>query len=318
VGGIVCPTSPRDASKRVVNRTGLIICDPPIKRVLTDYSGQRGYNVTTSPYNGGYTDFLPLKDQVKSRAGPPQTSFLDDILFYLRNHSDTVDLSDPSSLRVFVEKISASHYLKLAEYLQATISTIQWNLSRRQDLSVFSLSATEEQWSDIQAWQRRIGEYKDDIQGIMVQLQIPLDNTDLGRMQSWKDSVADYQFLYDRFTEIGQRVNYLNASIATLVSIAGNHHAFRTQELSLHEAKSTKALTILGILFIPFAYVASLLSMSGPYALGGDLFWLYFAISFPLTGLVLLGYYILELGYANGKLRWSLHTLAGNFKERFK
>jgi hypothetical protein len=57
-----------------------------------------------------------------------------------------------------------------------------------------SASATEEQWSDIQAWQRQIGEYKDDIQCIMIQLQIPPgpNYPDLGWKKSWKDSTADY------------------------------------------------------------------------------------------------------------------------------
>ncbi|KAI3322375.1 hypothetical protein HD806DRAFT_536212 [Xylariaceae sp. AK1471] len=37
----------------------LIICDPAVTRVLTDYSGKTGYNVTTSPYNGGYRFYAP-------------------------------------------------------------------------------------------------------------------------------------------------------------------------------------------------------------------------------------------------------------------
>ena len=69
-----------------------------------------------------------------------------------------------------------------------------------------------------------------------------------------------------------------------------------------------KALTILGITFIPLAYVASLFSMSDGYRPGGELFWVYFAVALPLVVLIIIGYYTLELGYARGSLRWSLKT----------
>ena len=304
---------------------GLIICDPRIKRVLTNYSGKTGYDVTTSSYNAGYVDFMPQRDQIKSRSGPPRTSFLDDIVFYLHTHSNALDLADPSSLRIFVEKIAASQYLKLAEFLQTVIETIQFNLSRRQDLTSFAIAAVEEQWSDVQGLQRRVGEYKDDLEAIMLQLQIPFDNPNLKDMADWKDSTVDYQYLYWRFKEISQRANSLNGSTAALAGLTNNRQAVKAQELaleaterSIREAKSVKALTILGVVFVPLAYVATLFSMSDPYRPGGELFWVYFVVAFPLIGLVLLGYYALELGYTGGGIRWSFHTAMSTVKKNIK
>lgn len=123
-----------------------------------------------------------------------------------------------------------------------------------------------------------------------------MDGADVsrGHTQGWKDPTTDFEFLNARFEEIGHRVSKLKTTIATLPSIVGNHHGFKTQSLSLEaynqsasEAKSMKALTILGIVFIPLAYVSSLFSMSGLYARDNDKVWLYIAVSSPLTAMVI-------------------------------
>lgn len=303
---------------------GLIICDPRIERVLTDYSGKSAYNVTTSPYNGGYVDFVPPAAQIVDTdlRSPPRTCLFEDICFYLRNYSGVLNLHDTSSPRVIVEKVIASHFLKLAEYLQANIETVQWNLSRHNDLSNFLPATIESQWSDIQAWQRRIAEYIDDMQGIMTQLQIPLSCCgSTATTPAWIDCAVDYQFLHKRFTDISQRAQALNGTVSTLAGFSSSHVAQRAQELALdaaersvREARSAKALTMLGILFIPFAYVSSLLSMAEPFTPGGDKFWVYFAITIPLSFSVHLGYFVLNLGYTNNKLKWSLSTFLRNLK----
>lgn len=293
--------------------SGLIICDPPVHRIITDYSGKTGYDVGTAPYNSGYLDFMPLPSQMESRSGPPRSSLLEDLLFYLQNYSHLLNLSSPMSLRVFVEKIVASQYLKLAEYLQSNVEIVQWNLSRKQDLTNFEVSSAEEIWSDIQAWERRIGEYQDDLEGIMLQLRLPLESPDLSQTWSWKDSMADFQHLMIRFRRIGERTHALNSAVAALASLVGNRATFRAAELSLREyersgreAKSVKALTILGIVFLPLSFSASLFSMSDRYLPGRVMFWVYLAVSMPLLGLVILIYSITELGYVDNGIQWSL------------
>ncbi|KIW21367.1 hypothetical protein PV08_01947 [Exophiala spinifera] len=303
----------------------LIVCDPPIKRILTNYSGQTGYNVTTVPYKGGYRDFMPLRNQIKNLSAPPRTSLLDDLIFYLYTYSDTLNPGDPLSLRVFIEKIIASHYLKLSELILTLIERIQFDFSRKRDLSSFVISAVEEQWSDVQALQRRIGEYQDDLEATMLQLRISFDHPDVDRDSDWKYSAVDYQFLYLRFKEIGQRANSLNGSTAALASLTNSRQAAAAQTLaleaaerSIREAKSVKALSILGVIFIPLAYVASLFSMSQPYNPGGEQFWVYFVVAFPMIGVVLLCYYTLELGYAAGGMRWPYRSVMAIVKQRLK
>lgn len=281
---------------------GLIICDPPIRRILTDSSGRRGFDVTVSPYNGGYPDFTPHDEQMKAPSGPPLTSLLDDIAFYIQNHAGRLDLDEPLCAVIFIEKILASHFMKVAEFVESTMERMQWNISRRNDLSSFTLADVEQQWSDVQAWERRVGEFKSDLRGIMLQLRIALADFELDRPGNMGASAADYQFLHLRFTEISRLISGVNGTIASLVSITGSRSALKAQELSLEmtnrsirDAKNIKALTILGLVFIPFSYTASLFSMADSYSPGGRSFWIYFAVSLPLTGLSALGYWILTL-----------------------
>ncbi|KAF2156612.1 hypothetical protein K461DRAFT_298658 [Myriangium duriaei CBS 260.36] len=278
----------------------LVICDPPIRRILTGPTTKHGFNVATSQYNGGYLDFTPCDSQLHAPSGPPFTSLLDDISFYIRNHSARLDVNDPLCALLFIEKIIASHFMKTIEFVESTLEKLQWTLSRRTNLSEFTLTSAERHFSDIQAWERRVNEFKNDLLGIMLQLRIAPGQLDLDRAGTLKPSATDFRFLHHRLTELSQVVSRVNGSIASLVSFTGSRSALKAQELSLQmadqsirDANNIKALTILGLVFIPFSYTASLFSMADGYSPSGGSFWIYFAVSLPLTGLLVLGYFFL-------------------------
>lgn len=265
--------------------------------ILTDHSGQNGFHVQTSPYQNGYVDFADQKSQLKCGEHPSHASFLEDMAFYLLHHSRTLDLeTSPKPLRVFMEKMVASHYLKLASFMQANMELLQWNLSRHQNLTGFAVATAEEQWSDVQSWHRRIAEYQDDLLGIMAQLQVPRKSS-LLPPAALVSTVDDYQFLHHRFADISARLRDLGSAIAALASLAGNRAAYRTAERAGHEAKSVRALTMLGFVFVPLTYAASVFSMSAPYGPGGRLFWLYFVVASICLVAVVLGYWALQRGY---------------------
>jgi hypothetical protein len=85
---------------------------------------------------------------------------------------------------------------------------------------------------------------------------------------------------------VRHRAEGLNSSITALAGMVGDRQGLKGQGLSLREARNAKALSFLGILFIPLAYSGSLFSMSDPYGPGGEKFWVYLAISCPLIVLV--------------------------------
>jgi hypothetical protein len=239
---------------------------------------------------------------------------LDDLSFYIQHHASVLDLAQPQSLRFFVEKIIANHYLQLATFLQTNIEIVQWKLSRQNNLTSFAVDTAEELWSDIQAWERRMAEYHDDIEGAMLQLGIPLGSApDTGRVHSFTESTADFQFLRLRFQQVGQRVHALAGAISALAGLAGNRAMYRAAELSLKEAeqarrqaRSLKALTILGVVFLPLSFPASILSMAELYLPGGAMFWVYFSVAVPLLGVVALVYVLAEIGYRDDGVNWSV------------
>ncbi|KAI0836707.1 hypothetical protein F5Y06DRAFT_305150 [Hypoxylon sp. FL0890] len=191
----------------------LVICDPPIRRVLTDFSGRQGFDVAISPYNGGYPDFTPHEDQIKAPSRPPLTSLLDDLRFYIQNRPGRLGMDEPLCAILFLEKI-----LRKSLY------------------------------ESDRAWERRVAAFKGDLRGITLQLRISPSELELDRPGDMGASAADYRFLPVRFTEIGQLVSSVNGSISSLVSIAGSRSALKAQKLSsdmanrlICDAKNTRA-----------------------------------------------------------------------------
>ncbi|KAK7981365.1 hypothetical protein PG988_003603 [Apiospora saccharicola] len=273
----------------------VIITDPPLRLVQRD--DLSNHVITPSPFRGGYPDFMPHEEQMKTRAGPTRTSLLEDMCFYLDHYSSFLDLKDAeSSVAVVAQKIAASHYHQLHDFVRSVVSSTQWRLSRQDNLDRFDAGQAEAQWSDTQALERRLGEYYEELECTMIQCRIPLHDLDVERVGSWKDVGADFQFLYMRFKDLRRRVEGLNSAITALTSLAAARQTLKSQEVALAEAKNTKVLTFLGLVFIPLAYTAAMFSMAEPYAPGGEKFWQYFAISFPLIVLVGSLYYLIGQG----------------------
>lgn len=250
------------------------------------------------PFHGGYPDFVPNEEHMKTKAGPTRASLLEDVCFYLENYAGLLDLQDVESVALVAKKIAASHYHQLHDFVRSVVSSTQWQLSRQENLNRFDASQAEAQRSDTQALERRLGEYYEELEGTMIQCRIPLQDLDVERIGSWKDVGADFQYLYMRFKDIRRRAEGLNASIAALTSLAAARQVLKSQGVALTEAKNTNVLTFLGLVFIPLAYTAAMFSMAEPYAPGGEKFWQYFAISFPLIVLVGSLYYLVGLGLA--------------------
>ncbi|KAI1874125.1 uncharacterized protein JN550_002704 [Neoarthrinium moseri] len=307
----------------------LVLCDPPVTNVRTGFQYNESFTVNWSPYQGGYVDFLPARCcSHEVGPGPPRTSLMNDLIYYLTVEQRHVDITSPAtSVHVFAHKIIASHYLKHSEHLRATLWHAQRGLNRRHELNSLTMDQVEDLWSDIQAWERRMGEYCEALELIMLQIGIPLETPgsthSFSKRMDWKDSTVDYQFLLMRFRELRHITECLNSAITGLANIAGNRAAFKEQQLAAQEAKRniretkrTKAITLLGLVFIPLAYVSSLFSMGEPFRPGDTQFWVYFVASVPLIALTLLAYCALDWGYSDDSADWSPKTFSKHLQVR--
>lgn len=314
-----------------IANTGLILTDPPLRTVLTSqqsstapkpaYSPREKVSIPPNkPFQGGYADFMPQSVQMATAgSSPPRTSMLDDLCFYLQTHSSQLsDATTPATpaASVFAKKIIASHYHQLFNFVRSVTSDVQFHMSRLDQLgmSYFDTAfVSSGQWSDAQALERRASEYCADIESIMLQCGIPLatpspspspgeDNNAVA--VPWGDCTADFQFLRMRLADVRRHAELLNTAITGLASMSGNQQALR-------EARNTKALTLLGLVFIPLAYTATLFSMTDSFGPGGERFWVYFAVSLPLI-LLMLGAYTAMERYDAGA--WSFGKVFGGLK----
>jgi Mg2+ and Co2+ transporter CorA len=167
-------------------------------------------------------------------------------------------------------------------------------MRRQYDFAALNLADVEANWSSCQTLEKRLHQYCNDLEYILAQLHIPLKRPDFAQDVSWTDVNVDFQMLHYQFENARNWVSKINSNITGLTGIAGNRQAFREQQLSLNAATRTRNITTVGLLFVPLAYVATLFSMSGEFAPGGDRFWLYFAIALPVTMVVFAAYCSLD------------------------
>lgn len=268
------------------------------------FKDQTMISATNEPWEGGYIDFLPKMTQMKCLTGPPRTAMLDDLCYYLQHHSKQISLEDSQIPTFFIKKIIVCHYVRHFEYIRKIILTTQQKLAHQIDLSRFTIAEVESQWSEVQTLERRLSQYQRAIMDIMTQLRIPEKAKESCGAISWRDTESDFRFLFRQCQALRHNAEMLNSSITGLASIVGNRQAFKEQQLaqqaterSVKEARRARALVLVGLVFIPLSLTSSLFSMSQPYGPGQDQFWMYFAVSIPFTALVLLIYYVFDIGF---------------------
>jgi CorA-like Mg2+ transporter protein len=263
------------------------------------------------PFAGGYLDFIKHPEPgLNVPEGPPRTSILEDLCFYWRKHrSKLPEELGPETVTVFLQKIVASNYMQLIDFVRTNISTLEFQLSRRSNLSSIQTPWIEERWSDLQSWYRRCSEYIEEVEEIMRVLGIPYSTPFLSQHDAdWTSCRTDFQVIHYRLKTLRSRVEMSINSITGLAGIAGNGQALIEAKRSLKEAKNIKALTLIGMVFIPLAYSTGLFSMNDRYLPGTALFWVYFAVSVPLIVVVSLVAYLMGFGY-NDEGDWNFKTL---------
>jgi hypothetical protein len=95
-------------------------------------------------------------------------------------------------------------------------------------------------------------------------------------LETEKDIVAEFERLKNEFRAFKERINRNLALFNSSISIEESKKAIK-------ESESVSLLTKLAFVFIPLSFIASLFSIQGNMAPGGNKFWLYWVISIPLT-----------------------------------
>ena len=295
--------------------SALLFLDPPVREIYVGTRLQaRMVKTLSEPYQGGYADFINYDnlDSMCETPGPKRESALEDLCHYWHHHWSRVDVSDsPLATTIFLKKIIASNYMVMHEYLRSLLSELEWFLSRKErELREFKIEWAEERWSDLQVWSRRCTEYIDNVEGILDQFGIPLDESKASR--EWGDCESDFHLISRKLRNCKKRSESLLSSFTGLTGMLGNRQAVVEANRSLHEARNVKILSFLGMLFLPLSFTASFLSMNGAFSPGARLFWVFFAIAFPLVAGVSGAIYLINWGY-DEEGRWSVSQLQARY-----
>ncbi|KAF5693652.1 hypothetical protein FDENT_1884 [Fusarium denticulatum] len=203
--------------------TSIVICDPGLRNIVTrNEADGRGHvlPVGQQPAEAAYVDFFAADIGVTAEQGPPKTSIADDLCFYLTNYSSLPGLTyeTPDIVSLFLQKIVASLYLRHLDQLRKTIAQAQSPMRWTSDFGTLGLAAVEANWSDCQTLERRLQLHCLDLEGILVQLRLPLERPDLRKIRSWQDVAADFQMLYHQYNHARSWVEKLNSSMTALAA----------------------------------------------------------------------------------------------------
>jgi hypothetical protein len=287
----------------------VILCDPQLHKIRSpskiipeglDHLENKGFQ-------DGYMNFLPIPDRERllslerpgggSKPSHQRQSMFEDMCYYLCYHSDLIaeeEWDNPVTSSFFLKKVVAAHYLQLVDYIKAMLPSLELRLTT-------AWVEEQDQWKSLQTISRRCGNYSDDIEDTLISLGVPLIDPGAPHTYDWTDCTRDFQYIYHRLKILKQRADTLIQAMTGLASIAGNRQ-------NLEEAKRVKRLTLLGLLFIPLAFTASLFSMQDTFAPGGGKFWIYWVCAIGVVAFTFVATWILDSAL-DDTAQWTLRPL---------
>ncbi|KAL2040364.1 hypothetical protein N7G274_006807 [Stereocaulon virgatum] len=129
----------------------------------------------------------------------------------------------------------------------------------------------------------------------MDSFQIPLSEAEAS--VSWDKCEKYFHVIYRKLRGKNTRSDNLISPFTDLAGILGNRQALREASRSLHEARSVKIPTLLGMLFLPSIFASGILSMNGNMLPGSSLLWVYFAIAIPIMLCIFGVVFLAGMGY---------------------
>lgn len=247
------------------------------------------------PYQRGYRDFTPWPEtspstiSTKEIRGPHRVSLRDDISFYWTLIASQLQIAsaiqNPFNSTIFLRHIIASVWMNTMEYLHAVLSELETKLWKIEHMISPTLTDAQKDkylleftiaLNEVNTLRRRVTWYIAEMKTNLEALGI---SPDIASSTSTSDQ--DFLALHARL------LNYQSWA-EKLMNVLTTHVNLMETEKSISDSKSLSRLTVLGFIFVPVSFVATLFSMGGDFAVGQSRFWIYFAVTVPLTVVILL------------------------------
>jgi hypothetical protein len=103
------------------------------------------------------------------------------------NHAGVFHIKqDPRSVTTFAQKIVASHFVLLAQYVFNQLSHLEWQLTRRDKFADLTIQWVEERWSDLWTLHTRLINHRRNV-------DVVLDTLEPGDPNKWTNTRKDFK-----------------------------------------------------------------------------------------------------------------------------
>ena len=271
---------------------GLVLVDPPQRN--TFFIDERGQErdptpiiIRSEPFQGGYHDFTSTgvfsDSSYNNVYGPPQSSLLDDVVYYWMNEFLPLSLFDPQSptllsISYYPLQVLVAEWMNFANLMLFSIENLEDSTSTL-SVTASELGVLESNVRELQSWRRRTTDSVHRLHNFTDTIRSHL-STDRDS-EPWESLLDDIAHVVTRIEIYGRRFEAILPVLTSFVQIVESRRSFA-------EAKSITQLSYLVLIFVPLTFVSGLFSMSGDLEPGKQGFWIYFAVAIPLVVIVFL------------------------------
>lgn len=228
---------------------------------------------------GGYEDpfdFLSTTWQDKDQSRfSDRYGLLEDLAnCWSSRNPDSFNPCDPSfnALAYYPLKIVAAEWVKYVAVMYRAVKQFEYTASVTNIRD--ELNKLNADMRSLQSWRRRSMASEHKVKAVIKGLSEPTS-------EDAASILEDFEYIASTMGTFGQRLESMLPVVTSLVQIIDSRR-------SIDETANVSRLTVMALVFVPLAYIASLFSMSERLGPGGPLFWVYFVVAIPVTTAVVL------------------------------
>lgn len=188
---------------------------------------------------------------------------------------------DPEYMTYAVYDFMASQWLLLFDYIITRLSQFEWEIESEPFRTLKGLDGTLQKFHP---WRRRIPLYNSFIRSMLNLLEDRFLSKNSTRPH-WVKTTENIRHLLRRHEEVQSRADKIITVLTAVISIEESRKA-------ITQTRDVTRITYLAFLFVPMSFVASFLSMNNNFPDGNSkVYWVYFVIALPLSGIAMLSAY---------------------------
>lgn len=246
---------------------GIMLLDPVVSDGHQLWSGYGNFDSPPSMHVSATNLYQPLSESPFGQVIEWATS--------LSAADMQLVIKDPEYLTSRVYLIILSHWNMVLEHVAGRIACIEWELENEQWRTGVGLDETLKR---LHPWRRKLPSFHAWVLSSIRQLE---RIRPFPQGKNWTTVLQDFHNILERTSVLQNRAD-------TVMSMATAIIAIEESKRGVEEAQSVGRITYLAFVFAPLAFVASFLSMNANFAQSSSVYWVYFAISVPLSTAVVL------------------------------